>query len=276
MGIYRPRVSIVVCTHEYERNNEGNIVNLLAKLDENLQNTDHEVIISCNNPEMLPLLGGIALKMTINVRILDNKGNIGLPAAWDRGGRDANGEYIFFLNQDVILTRDDDIFTEMIVAGETYSVGVSKELGIFGVEASDCTVIRGTHKFVDRYESGQFHSVVEVALSGGFLYGMNREVFHAINGFDLNISPIFFEEFDFFKKMQKLEKETGVRYANILIPGIHYKHVFGESAKNPFTNSITWVHPETYEEKTEMLAEIHLRNKAYLEKKWNIKIQAII
>ena len=276
MEIYRPRASIVICTHKFERNEPGNIENLLNKLNENLLGSGYEVIVVSNNNDLMPLLEGIRNRMSVPCRIINNGKNLGLPLAWDIGGRAANGNYIFFLNQDVILTRDDNIFAEMISRAEAYAVKVNKTLGIFGVEGSRWHEKNGIWRQYARYEAGQFHGEIEVELSGGFLFGMSREVFYRINGFDHELSPIFFEEMDFFFKMRELEAQSGEKFANIIISGINYAHKFGESAKNPFNSVIKWYKMHENDEIIEFLGEIHLRNKKYLENKWKIRLQSMI
>ena len=105
-----------------------------------LENTDAEIIIVDNNSsddscEMMK-------KRFPNVKLIENKQNLGFPKGNNIGVKQAKGEYICILNPDTVVAED--TFVKILAFAER-----QKNLGIIG-----CKLIDGTGNFLPESKRG--------------------------------------------------------------------------------------------------------------------------
>lgn len=273
-----PRASIIIPTHQVEKR-EGNIINLLQKLSRVLDPDLYEVIVVCNNGNVARHLGvserePLSMMPGSRVKVVNLRANYGLSYAWNRGLEQATGDYIFFVNHDLILTRDENIFEQMIKRKEYYEVRAGRNVFLFGVEGTRQTDNPDV-RMVQRLQIGQFGEVTEVDEVSGFLFGIKSSLLYP-NFFDEKLSPCFYEEMDLCLRLRDHNKQLRFMnmepMVNVIIPDVGYRHDFGVSAADPRNNVLLWFSSLTKETYREDLWTINRRNKRYLERKWNVTL----
>jgi len=269
------KATIIIPSHKIEDDREGNLMSLLADLQRSVDLDEYKVVVVANSADVARQMGiGNAPAGRIDntpmtcVNMYDNHG---LTAAWNEGLKRREGKYTFFVNHDLIITKDENPFEKMIQAVEEYE-DIGKYVFVFGVEGTRQTP-NPEVKMIQRFENGQFTEVIEVDEVSGFLFGINNNYLHE-RFFDEALSPAFYEEMDLCQATRSMNTSLplSTRIHNILIPGINYKHVFGVSTHHPFKAYIHWFNSEAREHRSETIAKITRRNKKYLEDKWNIQL----
>lgn len=272
---YLYKASIIIPTHQIESKRDGNIINLLAKLRTVLDPDRYQIIVVCNNEfvaKKLGVSGPIGMMPGSRFVVVNLRANYGLSTAWNRGLAHSSGEYVFFVNHDLILTRDENPFEMMINQKEYYEMRTGRSVFSFGVEGTRQTP-NPSPRQIQRFQAGQFTDVIEVDEVSGFLFGISSNLLYP-EFFDEKLSPCFYEEMDMCQRVRSHNNQLSFLRAemlvNILIPNVGYRHEFGVSAANPQETLLLWFDGEnTYRED---LWTINRRNKNYLERKWNIKL----
>jgi len=149
-----------------------------------IQNIDAEIIVIDNNSqddscEMMK-------QRFPNLKLIENKGNLGFPKGNNIGVSQAKGEYICILNPDTVVAED--TFTKVLAFAKKQN-----DLGIIG-----CKLIDGTGNFLPESKRGtptplkyyaQHLSENETGkveiLVGAFML-MKRDLYNEIGGFDEN------------------------------------------------------------------------------------------
>lgn len=274
-----PKASIIIPSHQIEASRKGNLVSLLQQLNRVVDPDQYEIIVVCNNGNVARHLGvendaKLSLLHGTRIKIVNLRANYGLSYAWNRGLEHATGEYVFFVNHDLILTRPENIFTEMIKKKEYYEMRTGLKVFIFGVEGTRQTP-NPQVRMLQRLQVGQFAETVEVDEVSGFLFGMSRSLLYE-SFFDENLSPCFYEEMDLCQRLRDQNRQLMFLdiepMVNIIVPDIGYRHDFGVSARNPQETELLWLDAAKAEVRREDLWTINRRNKSYLEQKWGIDL----
>ena len=274
-----PKATIIIPTHQVESNREGNVLNLLIRLKKILDPDEYQVIVVCNNDSVATKLGIgrnyvglIPGSRMVGVNLVANHG---LSYAWNRGLKYAKGEYVFFVNHDLIITRDTNPFEKLIKEKERFEKDRDLKVFVFGVEGTRQSENPDVRMLI-RYEAGQFSDIIPVDEVSGFLFGI-QSTFLYEGFFDEKLSPCFYEEMDLCQKVRDQNKQLAFLgmepMVNIIVPGVNYRHDFGVSAENPSETTLLWYNAETKQACRESLWKINRRNRAYLQEKWGIKLK---
>ena len=187
-----------------------------------------EVIVIDNNSgdgsaEMLNNLFGDKIKLIIN------KHNAGFGAANNLGAKIARGEYLFFLNSDIIAKED-------ILSGLAKIFESRPEIGIL---APRLILPDGSEQ---KFASGNFPSLADLILGkikkdaaekkyikidwvSGAALAIRKNLFDQAGGFDENFF-MYFEDIDLCKRVKDISYQVAV------LPSITVVHLGGKSLKN--------------------------------------------
>ena len=207
-----PTVSIIIVNY----NGADVILNCLASLYNHLEQLSYEIIVVDNNSQD-GSPGCIAQRFP-NVILLQQSTNLGFGTANNLGAHYAQGEMLFLLNSDTLLTAN--ILPKLIakltqashvgIVGPqlrnpdgTFQLSVAREIGIWGEFQ--------TLQQVRRYRAPSARSVlaklyahdqrVDIVIGAAML--MRRSLFEQIGGFDETFF-MYFEESDLCKRVRDL------------------------------------------------------------------------
>ncbi|MEQ3661683.1 MAG: GT2 family glycosyltransferase [Flavobacterium sp.] len=211
-----------------------------------LENIDGEIIVVDNNSSDDSC--AMMKEKFPNIRLIENKENLGFPKGNNVGVADAKGEYICILNPDTVVAED--TFSKILSFCHTELVEVSKfNLGIIG-----CKLIDGTGNFLPESKRGvptpwvAFTKIFwlyklfpnsswfnkyyaqhlsenqsgEVDILVGAFMVMKRKLYLEVGGFDENCF-MYSDDIDLSYMVKKLGKQN-YYFADTTV--IHYK---GES-----------------------------------------------
>jgi hypothetical protein len=183
-------------------------------------------------------------KKFVKICGIENSLNIGFGAANNIGAKQAEGEYLFFLNPDTVLLNDclsifihflSETGNDVVSCGgrlETASGGYSVSFGNFPSifqQFSDIGFRVLYKRFYNKHLSisppCNFNTPQEVGyLSGADLF-IKKDIFLKMGGFDEQFF-MYFEDTDFFLRLSK------AGYTAYILPGVRIVH-FGDSAILP-------------------------------------------
>jgi len=137
------------------------------------------------------------IKRFKNVKLIENKSNLGFPKAANIGIKNSKGNYFVLLNNDMEIVNSDWLENLLSVAMSDRRVGIvgpklifpSGKIQFAGGFVSDHVIIRGRNKDKD-----QCNDIVDVDYSTGLI---TRELVDKIGLFDEDYSPGYFEDTDF-------------------------------------------------------------------------------
>lgn len=204
-----------------------------------LENIDAEIIVVDNNSSDVSCL--MMKQLFPQIKLIENKENLGFPKGNNIGVAQAKGEYICILNPDTVVAED--TFTKIINSKFQIS---NSQLGIIG-----CKLIDGTGNFLPESKRGLPTPYVAITkifglykisnffgkyyaqhlsenqsgkvdvLVGAFMM-MKRDLYLKVGGFDENCF-MYSDDIDLSYMIQKLGKENFYFHETSVI---HYK---GES-----------------------------------------------
>ena len=247
MGKYfrNPMISIIIPTRELKRSKNlkylhkrlTSIGDLLESVD-TIKDQEFEVIIVINGETDKKLFDFIKNHQKVSKYALISS-NAGVSRAWNIGRNLAEGDLLLFLNDDVVLEKND--------------------LHLLKFAINDNVVMVGPKGSVwDKGEHVRYSDNDDVNVISGFAFMIKSKVFDEIGGVDINFTPAGYEEVDLSFKVLK----SG--YLLKTVPGSKFttNPVHGISAKNTdiqyFNSNIN-------------TRELHDRNTKYFKEKWGIQ-----
>jgi len=201
----------------------------------------HEVIVVCNGQDK-DLVDFVRSHAHIDKYCL-NSVNVGVARSWNMGAAMAESDALCFVNDDV-------------------EIGKGGCEGLLNVLHSDPDIAQ-VGPVGAKWQGGEHHHFVgEAKLEqadaiSGFLFMLRYQAFRAVGGFDPAYSPAGFEEID----MSFALRSKGGRC--MVVPGLEIKHHHYHGVSS-YRSSVSYLSKEI---DTQVL---HLRNKSYFSKKWNI------
>lgn len=185
------------------------------------------------------------------VTYIQNKSNIGFPAAVNQGLKLFVGDYVLILNPDTEIPKD--FFVKAIGCLESDS-----KIGVVGPKFFDpdghaqgsvyheSSIIRTIQEFwfgkkglTEKY-TPETNKPVEVDVVMGACMFMSRKIVEKVGLFTDKVF-IFYEDFDYCRRIRKLG------YKVIFDPNITIKHAHGQSTKqNPLANELLMIASKWY------------------------------
>ncbi len=141
------------------------------------------------------------LKNIPHLKVITNNENIGFIKSCNKGARSSNGKYLFFLNNDTLVTKDwSPTLLELLKRDDVGAVG-SKLIYPDGrlQEAGALIWDDGSgHNYGrdDNPEKPEYNFVREVDYCSGAALLVKRELFEKIGGFDEQFIPAYYEDVD--------------------------------------------------------------------------------
>jgi len=201
----------------------------------------HEIIVICNGSDRA-LIEFVQEHAMIDKHCL-NSTNVGVARSWNMGAQMAEGEALCYLNDDVQVGPGamEKLFDHLFASDTT---------GIVGPKGA-----RWKGAQHDKYVGE--NTIEEADAIAGFMFMVKSELYRQLGGFDVNYTPAGLEEIDFCFFLRSAGKKC------LVIPqlDVRHRHQHGVSAANVMID---------YLGKTTRANDLHVKNKAYFKKKWNI------
>ena len=221
--VLEPTVSVVIPVH----NHAEFTYRCLQSLCNNSITNSFEVIVvdDCSTDETHELLGRMK-----GIRVVRNEKNSGFILSCNAGAAAARGKYIWFLNNDTVLTSDSldalvATFLEFPDAGLVGSKLIYPDAklqeagGIIWKDASGSNYGRG-----DDPDKPEYSYLRDVDWCSGASIMIPNSLFHELDGFDRRYLPAYYEDVDLAFTVRK----TGKRV--LLQPLSRVVHVEGVSS----------------------------------------------
>jgi GT2 family glycosyltransferase len=187
-----------------------------------------------------------------NINLILNKDNVGFASANNMGIKNSKGQFIIFLNNDVIVTRS--WVSRLIKHLENPEIGmVGPVTNNIANEAKinvPYNYPRRMELFAKRYTTRNMHKSFEIPVLALFCAALKRETIEKIGLLDEQFSIGMFEDDDYSLRL----KNAGLK--TICVEDVFVHHYAGAS----FNRLGTKRYLELFE-----------ANKAKFEEKWNIK-----
>ncbi len=194
-------ISIIIPAY----NNHDMTYECLMAVLGNTQDCEIIVVDNGSSPPIKPPFSGFT-----EIKIIRNEENKGYPAAVNQGIKEAKGDIIILLNNDVIVTQG-------------WAYNLAKWLGEFSIVGPLTNFCAGVQRIAVDYtnldEMNQFAGQIaeeyedhtrEVNYVIGFCMAFNRFLFNEIGGFDESMWPASGEEVDFCFRARKAGYKIGI------------------------------------------------------------------
>lgn len=196
-----PDVSIVIPVH----NNSKYTYNCLNSILKNTQGSFEIIVIDDASSDETPKL----FRNVENIRVIRNDNNLGFIESCNIGAKSGKGKYLFFLNNDTIVTEK---WLEPLISAISkqdvgavgakliYPDGKLQEAGgIIWNDASGWNYGR-----YDDPDKPEYNFVREVDYCSGAALLVKKELFDKIGGFDERFKPAYYEDIDLCFSIRKL------------------------------------------------------------------------
>jgi GT2 family glycosyltransferase/ubiquinone/menaquinone biosynthesis C-methylase UbiE len=197
-----PKVSIIIPVY----NQFEYTMDCLASIERNTNNVEYEVIIADDNStdETINIMNYVE-----NLQVIRDGANRGFLLNCNNAAKYANGQYIFFLNNDTnvqenwlsclveLIERDTSI--GMVGSRLVYPDGRLQEAG--GIIWSDAS--GWNYGRLDDPGKPEYNYVKEVDYISGAAIMIRSNLWHQIGGFDLRYVPAYFEDTDLAFEVRK-------------------------------------------------------------------------
>ena len=173
---------------------------------------------------------GKLLNKISNATIIRNTDNLGFVEAVNQAGKVANGEYILLLNNDALIEKNTLSNALQVIESDESIGAVGAKIKLLDGNTQEAGSIiwndgaclgYGRGMPADDYQF-MFQRDVDYC-SGAFLLFRNSS-FKALNGFDLDYAPAYYEESDFCIRLQKQGLRivyVPVSYTHLTLPTIY-------------------------------------------------------
>jgi glycosyltransferase involved in cell wall biosynthesis/SAM-dependent methyltransferase len=205
--------------------------------------TPFEIVVACNgqDPSLVEYLRGEPA-VTRAAYLTQNSG---VSRAWNIGAHMALGDYLVFVNEDVVVGPG-------CIDGLVSCLRGDPSIGMVGPRGALWEFAPDRARHID-YVSGD--GAVACDMVSGFLFAMPRAALIEAGMFDDEYSPASCEEVDVAQAVRRTGRKL------IALGGLAFEHDWGVSAWDP-ERPIAWLGQE------ETTGGIHLRNMARLVRKW--------
>ena len=210
---HTPYLSVIIVSY----NNPDVLMNTISTLFDKLKSADFEIIVVDNasaerNVELIKQKFG-------QVKLIENSSNRGFAAACNQGAQSSKGDYLLFVNSDIIFLGDP--IPELLETFKIYN-----DVGIVGCKLlnqdgsvqrsyySKPTLLKrfldlsGLKKILIQYSTNDLrekYSEVDI-IKGAFLL-IQKDLFDELSGFDENYF-MYVEDVDLSYRAQKMGKKN--------------------------------------------------------------------
>lgn len=221
-------------------------LNCVKSIIDHAPNTSYEIIVVDNNSNKEEWETLNSLLQDYDLNIIKSRINLGFGAGNVLGANFANGDFLCFLNSDIIFTEDcitplieylnrhNDIGcitpqqynrNNIIVPSFNHDSGITEEL--FGKELLETLF---SSKYPKRKNTIYKKPFSVKQINGCFMI-FPKNIFWEVGGFDQNIF-LYYEELDICYRL----KEKG--YKSVVYPNCRFSHLHGESTKKAHSNTV--------------------------------------
>ncbi len=172
-----------------------------------------EVIVVSNNIDDKKLTSLIKRHPRVD-KYCFNSVNIGVSRSWNLGAQLAEGDALFFLNDDCFVGNGgiEKLYQEL----QKVSVGIT---GVQGIKWG---------KIAPKEHLDDLVCPTSVDAVNGFAFMIRTNLFRELGGFDINYSPAFFEEIDMCFKV----KDAGYKIVAVPFTAIRHFQDHGVSSRH--------------------------------------------
>ena len=202
----------------------------------------HEIVVVCNGQDA-SLRDWLRGEPAVT-RVAYLSQNTGVARGWNVGVHLALGEWLVFVNEDVLLGSG-------CVDALVETLRADPSAGMVGPRGAQWEVTANSVTFRRFVEDGREPASVIC----GFLFAMPRQAVVEAGGFDDEMAPCSFEELDMAEAVRRAGRRLVVR------GGLSYRHEWGVSEWN---RDLTI----DYLGRSESIRAINLRNEARFLRKW--------
>ena len=208
----------------------------------------HEIIVVCNGQDA-SLRDWLRGEPAVT-RVAYLSQNTGVARGWNVGVHLALGEWLVFVNEDVLLGPG-------CVDALVETLRADPSAGIVGPRGAQWEVTADSVTF-RRFVEDEREPATVVC---GFLFAMPRQAVVEAGGFDDEMAPCSFEDLDMAEDVRRAGRRLVVR------GGLSYRHEWGVSEWNPDLTI-------DYLGRSESIRAINLRNEARFLWKWAPAVRA--
>lgn len=197
-----PEVSIMILCF----NNSRYTFNCLKSLLKNTKYVSYEIIVidnaSTDNTQRM-------LRNIRNIKVIRNPKNYGFGKAYNKNIKFAKGKYLFFLNNDVMVTKN--WLPPLLKTIKKENVGATSGKLIFPnwtIQDAGGVVVKGgpfqSYGRDDCPEKPEYNFVREVDYCSGAALLVRKDLFLKVKGFDKRFEPFYSEDVDLCFSLRKL------------------------------------------------------------------------
>lgn len=229
----KPKLSIIIVTY----NSSQHIKDMLLSIEKQTK-TPHEIIVIDNNSFDQTIAQIYASK--VNIRLLQQKENLGFSRANNLGVKDAKGEYLLFLNPDtMVLDHAIDNLYNFLKSRDDVGIVAPQLIEDNGNIQPSVRNLPTVTRAIKEYYLGIKNSYepfyplsnqpLEVESVVGAAMMVPKDVYRKLGGFNDKYF-MYYEDLELCKKV----REDGLK--TIYLPEVQINHAVGASAKtNPKT-----------------------------------------
>lgn len=207
---------------------------------------DYEIILIDNNSQD-DSIRKIKKEFNNKIKIIENKENTGFAKANNQGAKIAQGQYLFFLNSDTIITRDilneiEKIFLDNkkigIISPILKLTSGQNQRAAFGIFPTFFKLI--TQKTKIELIPNENKELFECDWVSGCALTIKHDLFNKIKGWDENFF-LYYEDIDICKQINL------IGYKSVMATKINLIHLGGQSLKmSPFKRKIYYQSQDYY------------------------------
>jgi GT2 family glycosyltransferase len=228
-------VSVIIVSY----NTSNLLLECLNSIKEKTNGIDYEIIIidNASSDDSVKMI----LRNFPDIKVIQNKENIGFGRANNLGAKIANGKYLFFLNSDTILVNNAiKIFYDFMEDKNNRDVGIcggnlfkidhtpNYSYSLYYPSLLSVICYRGhIPLFINRESFNYSQKVKDVAIIIGADIFIRNELFTELNGFDPSIF-MYVEDGDLAYRAKKN------KYRIVSNPEAKIIHIQGSSSTKPF------------------------------------------
>ena len=226
------QLSIIIVNYR----SEGYLKGCIASIYNKINNYSFEIIVVNNDPEMVETRLIASLPAGRDIKIINNKKNLGFGSANNIGAKQAQGEYLLLLNPDTQIETSnfEEMLERILKDGNVGAIApklVTEEGKVqpwcAGKEPTLKRLIKNNFGIIESKKIWESQDEISADWVSGAVLLVKKEIFEKVNGFDENFF-MYFEDLDLCQKIR--QAGFGVLY----YPRAQVLHYGGQSRESFF------------------------------------------